>query len=219
MQPTQLGEIFFEGASLFFIYYFLTRCFWNQGSFTNYVDKKRWVCVRQSKNINVYKVEKAKVGGYLGGQKNFPTYLVYEPNILCNYLFKKLVEIQTCLNVRMFLENSFEPIMHQYSYIFIFIVVFYLDRNQGQEKKKEKKLRTYFRITSFSLRTFFVYHIGKFFDGSISKCLPMYLFRIESRNSCLGMFIIVQYFNLKFYSDDQRTSFPCGRLEITKGTN
>ena len=120
-----------------------------------------------------------------------------------------------CLECRMFTQNLFQPIMHQYSYIFIFIVVFYLDRNQGQEKKKEKKLRIYFRITSFSLRTFFVYHIGKFFDGSISKCLPMYLFRIESS---LGMFIIVQYFNLTFYSDDQRT-FPCGRLEITKGTN
>ena len=78
------------------------------------------------------------------------------------------------------------------------------------KKKKEKKLRTYFRITSFSLRTFFVYHIGKFFDGSISKCLPMYLFRIESS---LGMFIIVQHFNLTFYSDDHRTSFPCGRLK------
>ena len=110
----------------------------------------------------------------------------------------------------MFTQNLFQTIMHQYSYIFIFIVVFYLDRNQGQEKKKEKKLRTYFRITSFSLRTFFVYHIGKFFDGSISKCLPMYLFRIESS---LGMFIIVQHFNLTFYSDDHRTSFPCGRLK------
>ena len=57
MQPTQLSEILFEGAFVFLIYYFLTRC-------------------GQKKLVNV----------------------VCEP-----YLFKKLVEIQSCLNVRMFI--------------------------------------------------------------------------------------------------------------------
>ena len=64
MQPTQLGEILFEGAFLFFIYYFLTRCFWNQGAFTNYVDKRRQVGVWQFKKSTFkYKVENANVGG------------------------------------------------------------------------------------------------------------------------------------------------------------
>ena len=75
MQPTQLSEILFEGAFLFFIYQ-MTRCFWNQGAFTNYVDKRRWVGVWQSKNINVYKVEHGEE--YLGGQKKLVN-VVCEP--------------------------------------------------------------------------------------------------------------------------------------------
>ena len=116
---------------------------------------------------------------------------------------------QTC-TYKCFFRIHFNPLCTCTATFSFSLLYFIQIETKDRGKKKEKKLRTYFRITSFSLCTFFVYQIGMFFDGSISKCVPMYLFRAQTFlpgnvHNCA----IFQSKSLSILMINQRIGFPC----------